>query len=237
MSSEMTVLFCDGHFVVAVKPAGVPAQPDPSETPDFLTLLADRIRADEELKVLPTLYPVLRLDRPVGGVTLVARSPQAHAKLDQLIRERAITKRYLVLYSGSLPETTGELRHWLFKIEKLNFSKVVKEGKPGSKEALLRYRVLGTHNNLSLAEAELVTGRHHQIRAQFSEAGCPLWGDRKYGRWPREIRGFGLWAWKLDFVHPFTGEMVVAESLPPMDADPWNRFAQLLQGRPHNLGK
>ena len=183
-----------------------------------------------------------RLDRPVGGVMVFAKTSKAAARLSEQVRNKKISKKYLVIVDGKLNDTTGVLGNYLLKNEKNNLSKVVdnelltatktnnvhelyqKQLKEGyqlpnkyktAKYANLEYKVLfyNSETNLSLVEVKLNTGRHHQIRLQFSNIGHSIYGDQKYG-----TRGKGkqinLWAYELEFEHPTLKERMKFKCLP-----------------------
>lgn len=210
----MRLLYEDGDLLVAVKPPGMASQPDKTGDEDLLT----RLEADTKGKV----YPVHRLDRPVGGVMVYGKS-KAGAALTGL------EKTYLAVVCGTLPKE-GTLVHFLKKRERDNTAQVVQKGVKGAKEARLSYRVLAEREGLSLVEIALETGRHHQIRVQFAAAGAPLWGDRKYNPAFQRYRGkepIALWAAGLAFRHPQTGEFLRFWLKP--DAHPFSLFDEALQ--------
>lgn len=152
-----------------------------------------------------------RLDQPVGGLLLFAKTKEAAANLSKQIQAKTMEKYYQALLCGNIEEE-GMLTDYLLKDGKTNLSRVVKEGTPGAKKAALKFqrkKLLAAHAEpISLVEIKLDTGRHHQIRVQMAHHGFPLLGDRKYNsRWKEEkIRKLALFAWKLKFRHPKTGQ-------------------------------
>ena len=210
------ILFEDEYLLAAVKPYGVPSQPDTSNREDLLTQLKnylfDRGDTDEE----PYLAVINRLDRPVSGIVLFAKTEEAAAKLSDLTQERKIEKSYQAVVRGEIPEDQGTLSDWLLFDKKNNISRVVPEGTKGAKKAELSYEVLDVidtdEGTFTYVLIRLMTGRHHQIRCQFAHAGHPVWGDVKYG--PDKPAGkkhrpeIGLFSTRLVFTHPFTGEEV-----------------------------
>ena len=150
---------------------------------------------------------VHRLDRPVGGVMVFARTSKAAARLSEQVRNKDFKKKYLVIADGKFEKNKGTLEDYLLKNEKTNTSKVVKEGTKNAKLAILDYEVLKYNEeiNLSVVKVNLHTGRHHQIRVQMANAGHSICGDHKYG-----TRGRGkqicLWAYELTILHPITKE-------------------------------
>jgi 23S rRNA pseudouridine1911/1915/1917 synthase len=198
----MQIVYEDNHLLVALKPAGLPTQPDCIER--LKKILKKKYQKSGNV----FLEPIHRLDKPVSGLILCAKSSKALSRLHALMRDRQIEKRYCALVSGALPSTEGELRHFL--MHDSHRARVVPPSHPEAKEALLRYRILQRKQNKSFVEIELVTGRYHQIRAQFAAIGCPIIGDAKYGSahsWPHE--GIALHHARMKFVHPVTHQELV----------------------------
>ena len=215
---EPQVLYSDKALAVLVKPVGMPSQPDPSGAPSVLDWVRQHLPGQEP-------HPVQRLDRPAAGLVAVARGPKAARELFRQFREREVEKVYLALVEGfeALPAAEGRLEHHLVHDGRRNLSRAFHEVVEGSREALLDYRVLQTGKTRALVEVRLVTGRHHQIRAQFALLGCPLAGDVKYGA-ARALRegGIGLVASRLSFRHPLTGQPLDFEARPTGRA--WDPF-------------
>ncbi len=210
------ILCADLDLVIARKPAGVPAQPDPSGQVDLLTA----VRA-----AYPTAYLVHRLDTPTGGVMVFGRTKAAAAKLSVLMQDHTVfCKEYLAAVSAPPPCPEGELRDLLYHDKRQNKAFVVDSDRKGAKEAVLTYRTLAVaEDGHTLLSVRLHTGRTHQIRVQFASRELPLVGDGKYGS--REKCPFiGLWAYRLTFPHPTTGTPVTAEALPEADTRPWAYF-------------
>ena len=214
---KLEICYRDKDLVVVVKPAGMPSQPDKTGDEDMCTAL------EKELGV--SVYPVHRLDRPVGGLLVYALEKKAAAALSAAAAGSQMEKRYLAVVTGTLTEPEGQLRDFLNKNQRKNTAEVVEEKTPGAKEALLDYKVweqIHTSENeaLTLVEVHLLTGRHHQIRAQFAHRGNPLWGDQKYNPAFQRRKGVfpALWAYGLRFVHPRTKKSMTFESLPQGEA-------------------
>ena len=156
-----------------------------------------------------------RLDRPVGGIMIFAKTSKAASRLSNQVREKVFKKKYLAVVDGELEQKEGILEDYLYKDERHNTSKVVSKEKKNAKLAKLDYKVLKYNEvkNLSLVEIDLHTGRHHQIRVQLSHFGHSIFGDQKYG-----TRGQGkqiaLWAYQLTVKHPITKEEMTFEDLP-----------------------
>lgn len=180
------IVYEDEYMLAAVKPYGVPSQADHSNKEDMLSVLKnylfDRGDTDEE----PYLAVINRLDRPVSGIILFAKSEEAAGKLSDLIQERKIEKCYQAVVRGEVPEDDGELTDWMIFDKKENVSRIVQEGTKGAKKAVLTYEVLDVidtdEGTFSYLLIHLLTGRHHQIRCQLAHAGFPIWGDVKYGK-------------------------------------------------------
>ena len=158
---------------------------------------------------------VHRLDRPVGGVMIFAKTSKAAARLSEQVRSKIFKKKYLAVVDGKIEKQVGTLENYLYKDERLNMSRVVSKDKKNAKLAKLDYKVLKYNEikNLSLLEINLHTGRHHQIRVQLSDFGHSIFGDQKYGN-----RGQGkqiaLWAYELTIEHPITKEKKTFKDLP-----------------------
>lgn len=168
-----------------------------------------------------------RVDRPVSGVVIFARTSKALTRLNKMFQEheREITKIYWAIV-GNLPtEDHAVLTHYLVRDAEKNRSRAYNQPKPGSKEAVLEYRLLGSSQRYYLLEVKLYTGRHHQIRCQLAKIGCPIKGDLKYGS-PRsnENGGIGLHARSVRFKHPVTQEMVTITATPPLEDSLWKVF-------------
>lgn len=208
----MKVLYEDDHILVVVKPAGTPSQPDTSGAVSLYALAIAHTGQD-------SLGLVQRLDRPVGGVMVLTKSPKAAKSLTEMVQNRAIDKYYLAVTAGAAGEE-AHLTHWLQKVRG-NRAVVSNKKTPSGKKAVLDYRCLkrwaveGEPHNL--LEVKLHTGRHHQIRAQLAHMKLPIIGDTKYNPAYQQKKGWhaiGLFAYKLAFDHPVTGERMVFEVWP-----------------------
>lgn len=218
---NLNVIYEDNHIIVVEKPVNVPSQGDKTGDIDMLTLVKDYIKEKYNKPGEVYLGLVHRLDRPVGGVMVFARTSKAAARLSEQVRTKQFKKKYLVIADGKFENEKGELQDYLLKNERLNTSKVVPEGTKNSKLASLDYEVLKYNKeiDLSLVKVNLHTGRHHQIRVQFANAGHSICGDQKYG-----TRGRGkqicLWAYELTLFHPITKEELVFKAFPE-DTGSW----------------
>ena len=217
------VLYEDNHLIVAIKPAGVLSQSDGSNAPDMLTILKAYIKDKYQKPGEVYLGLVHRLDRPVSGVMVFARTSKAASRLSEQIRTRRVEKIYRCVVNGVL-EGEGRLENFISKDESSNTVTVSDVEKPGFKASYLDYRALASKDGMTLAEVKLGTGRSHQIRAQMAHAGHPLIGDQKYGKKDNRTKDIALEAYKLSFEHPVKREFITFEA-PVPDTFPWSLFA------------
>ena len=212
----MEIIHQDREIVVCLKPAGVLSTDEPGGVPE---LLREQLQAEE-------IRTVHRLDRVVGGLMLLARSAAAASELSRQIRDGDFDKRYLAVVHGETPEK-GELRDLLLRNKAERKTYVVSAPARGVQEAVLRYETLGRAEGLSLVRIELLTGRTHQIRCQFSSHGWPLVGDRKYSLLEDNC-GIALWSNFLSFRHPASAESLRFSAQPPAQW-PWTAFPGLCE--------
>lgn len=214
----MKVLYEDNHIIVVEKMPNVPSQADKTGDEDMLTIIKSYLKEKYNKPGNVYLGLVHRLDRPVGGVMVFAKTSKAASRLSEEIRNKTFKKTYLAIVNGKMESESGEYVDYLWKDEKQNTSYVVKEGKKNSKLAKLNYEVIAYNEkeDVSLVKINLQTGRHHQIRVQFSSRMHALYGDSKYhGRGAGT--GICLWAYKIKFVHPVKKEEMEFEDFPPKD--------------------
>ncbi len=221
---SINIIYEDNHLFVVEKPVNVPVQQDSTNDPDMLTLLKEDIKKRYQKPGNVFLGLVHRLDRPVGGVMVFAKTSKAASRLSDQIRRRALKKKYLAVVHGNIKNSSGEYRHFLHKNNKENIVYVVDKNTVGAKEAVLDYMVLDYKDGLSLVEVNLITGRPHQIRVQFSATGNPLFGDQKYGSsFSKPGQQIALWACEISFVHPTRKEEMKFISK-PKSIHPWSLF-------------
>lgn len=218
-----TILYQDSLFLAVNKPAGMPAQAD--KTGDLSAL------EWAEAECMQTLHPAHRLDRPASGVLVFAKTKEAMTEIQRQFQALSIDKEYLAVVAALPPENEGLLVHYLQKNAAKNRGFASAEKRPGAVRAELKYRLLGSSDRYHLLQVRLLTGRHHQIRAQLSAIGCPIKGDVKYGaRRGNRDRSIALHAWRLAFEHPGTGAWQQLEApLPEVDAV-WTALAAAAQG-------
>lgn len=217
------ILYEDNHLIVCIKPAGVLSQSDGSGAPDMLTILKRYIKEKYQKPGEVYLGLVHRLDRPVSGVMVFARTSKAASRLSEQIRTRKVEKLYRCVVNGIL-EGSGRLENYISKDEDRNIVTVSDSEKPGFKASYLDYRAVDTKDGLTLAEIKLGTGRSHQIRAQMAHNGYPLVGDQKYGQKDNRCKDIALESFRLSFEHPVRREFITFEA-PIPEGFPWNLFA------------
>ena len=215
------VMYEDNHLLVVEKPANLPSQADSSGDPDLLSILKDYIGKKYNKPGAVYLGLVHRLDRPVGGAMVFARTSKAAARLSEAFRVHAQDRRYLAVAEGTFGAPM-ELTDSLLKDARTGTVRVVGADTPGAKEARLISRPLASRDGLTLADVRLFTGRAHQIRVQHAHAGHPLWGDMRYGR-GESGRQIALWAYRLVLEHPTRHEKLYFASRPPR-AGAWTLF-------------
>ena len=212
---NLKILFEDNHIIVVEKTPNIPSQSDKTGDIDMLTLVKQYIKEKYNKPGNVYLGLIHRLDRPVGGIMIFAKTSKAASRLSDEVREKVFKKKYLAVVDGKIEKTKGSLENYLYKDERNNMSKVVNKDKKNAKLAKLDYEVLfyDEVKNLSLLKINLHTGRHHQIRVQLSNFGHSIFGDQKYG-----TRGTGkqiaLWAYELTIMHPITKEEMTFIDLP-----------------------
>lgn len=223
---KVEILHEDADMIVCVKPYGMPAQGDKSRDMDLLSFLKNRIFEEEELEEEPYLAMVHRLDRPVGGIMVFAKNQKAAACLSDQVQDGTMAKFYQAILTGELPDECGILEDYLVKDGKTNTSKIVKKGTKGAKKAQLEYEVLDVFETdqgvLSYVLIQLITGRHHQIRVQMAGRGAGIYGDTKYNplfeKIKKKYQQIALFATRLEFEHPVSGEHMIFKCEPEGDA-------------------
>ena len=218
------VLYEDNHVLVAVKPPNMLSQADATGDPDILSVLKEYIREKYHKPGNVYLGLVQRLDRPVGGLMVFARTSKAAARLDAQMREHQMGREYLCVVTGEV-ENNFTLTDYLIHDEIKNREVVCEADEKGGKLAILHGRCIDRRNNTALCAIRLETGRKHQIRAQMSNIGLPLWGDNRYGD-GMTGQQIALWGYKLTFEHPVTHEKMTFHAMP--DGNIWNLYADLL---------
>ncbi len=214
----MQVIYEDNHIIIVSKRSGEIVQGDKT---------GDRTLADDVKQYIKEKYAkpgnvflgvVHRLDRPVWGLVVFAKTSKALSRLNDMFRTGDVHKTYWAITQNCPAEPEAVLADWISRNEKQNKSYAYDHEVPGSKKAMLHYKVIGRSDNYTLVEVNLMTGRHHQIRCQLANIGCPIKGDLKYGaRRSNPDGSISLLARKIEFVHPVSKEKIYAEAPLPDD--------------------
>ena len=225
---DIRIIYEDNHLLVVDKPVNMPSQQDRSGDKDILTHLKEYIKVTYNKPGNVYLGLVHRLDRPVGGVMVFAKTSKAASRLSQQIRDRKFGKKYMAVIHG-VPRTKLKkgLVHYLIKDRRKNMVDVVDGSIKGAQKAVLDYEVVGQASNMALVEIDLHTGRPHQIRVQFATIGHHLYGDQRYGsHLNRPGQQIALWSTEISLVHPTLREDMTFTSLPPL-LYPWDMFSNM----------
>ena len=217
MTESVKIIYKNKNIVIINKPAGMPSQSDPSGDVDAMSATAEQLASIGES---PSLWLVHRLDRTVGGLICFARNKKSAALLSEMAASGAMKKKYLAVCHGSA--VGGEYVDLLFKDSATSKAYVVRTARKGAKEARLICEPITEREGMTLVSVELLTGRFHQIRAQFSSRGNSLVGDKKYGSRDLTAKYPSLFACELSF--ELLGKSIRAESRPDESAYPWNVF-------------
>ncbi len=225
-SIERQILYQDNHLIIFNKLPSQIVQGDKTGDEPISEILKKYIKEKYNKPGEVFLGVVHRLDRPVSGVVLFARTSKALSRLNEMLKTREIKKIYWAVVKNPPPEKSGHLIHYIYRDEKKNKSFIVSENRKDAKKAELIYHLLKSSDNYHLLEIELLTGRHHQIRAQLAHIGCPVKGDLKYG-FPRSNpdASIHLHSRRIEFLHPVKKEQVAIEA-PPPDDPLWNYFCK-----------
>ena len=224
----MRVVYEDNHIIIVYKESGEIVQGDKTGDTPLSETVKEYIKEKYQKPGAVFLGVVHRLDRPVSGLVVFARTSKALTRLNNMFRDGEVHKTYwAIVDSGKCKVKSEEFataEHWLVRNEKQNKSYAYDHEVPRSKKAVLRYRLIGHSNRYSLVEVQLLTGRHHQIRCQLAAIGCPIKGDLKYGaRRSNPDGSISLLSHRVEFVHPVSKETIVVES--PLPADPlWSNM-------------
>ncbi|UCG51610.1 MAG: RNA pseudouridine synthase [Candidatus Latescibacterota bacterium] len=228
-TSPLRILFEDNHLLGVFKPAGMLVQGD--RTGDVTLIDLAKAYLKEKYRKPGNVYLGLvhRLDRPVSGVMLYARTSKAASRLVKEFRSRRVEKRYFAVVVGRVREKEGELVSYVERAPKM--SRIASPSSAKAKEAVLTYRVLARRGGLSLLEISPSTGRHHQIRVQLADFGFPIVGDVKYGADEAlSDRTIALHGGVLVVKHP-TRDALVRLAAPPPVSFPWNKFGSTIEAR------
>ena len=230
----MQVVYEDNHIIIVNKQSGEIVQGDKTGDRPLSDIVKQYIKEKYHKPGEVFLGVVHRLDRPVSGLVVFARTSKALTRLNKMFAEGEVHKTYWAIVKNRPSEPEGTLEHWLVRNEKQNKSYAYTSEKPNSKKAILKYRTLGHSDNYTLLEVNLMTGRHHQIRCQLAAMGCPIKGDLKYGA-PRSNPdgSISLMSRHVEFIHPVSKEQISVEADPPSD----NLWQSLTHLHRHSLIK
>lgn len=219
------VLYEDNHVLVALKPPNMLSQADQTGDTDILSELKEYIRVKYQKPGAVYLGLVHRLDRPVGGLMVFARTSKAAARLSAQMQKHEIGREYVCVCEGTI-DAPFTLVDYLVKDSRLNRVSVTTPGAPGAQKAILHGTPIAHSENTTLVAIRLETGRNHQIRVQMAHSGHPLWGDNRYGH-GKPGQQIALWGYRLTVEHPTTHQRLMFENLPTGGA--WTPYAQALE--------
>lgn len=217
---DILIIYEDNHILAVSKPQGLLSQEDHTGKPDLLNLCKEYIKRKYNKPGNVFLGLLHRLDKPVSGVMVFAKTSKSASRISEQIRSRKVKKSYLAVLKGNPPKN-GVLEHHLLKDPKTNTVKVVQVAQKKSKLASLSFKTIDQKGDLALVDINLKTGRAHQIRVQFAEINAPIWGDKKYGR--KENGSIALHAYRFELVHPTKKDELSFEA-PLPESFPWNQF-------------
>ena len=223
----MTVVYEDNHIIVVNKTSSEIVQGDKTGDTPLSEMVQQYLKEKYNKPGNVFIGVTHRLDRPVSGLVVLAKTSKALSRLNDMFRTGEVQKTYWAIVKERPRELEGELEHWLVRNEKQNKSYALDKEKPGAKKAILRYKMIGYSQNYHLLEVDLKTGRHHQIRCQLAKMGCPIKGDLKYGS-PRSNPdgSICLHARRVKFIHPVSKQEIdLTAPLPPGNL--WNGFEMI----------
>lgn len=225
---ELNIIYEDNHLIAVNKKAGDIVQSDKTEDKPLVEFVKEYIKKKYNKPGEVFLGIIHRLDRPVGGVIVFARTSKALSRMNKLFQERKVQKTYWAVVE-QLPKHNEEtLIHYLKKNQEKNRSRAYDKEVKGSKKSELTYRLTGRSKNYFYVNIKPKTGRHHQIRVQLSHIGCPIKGDVKYGANRTNRDGsIHLLAQRLDFIHPVSKKSISIKATPPKKDPLWDEFYQL----------
>lgn len=225
---EIEVIYEDNHLLGVCKPGGLLVQGDRTGDPTALELAKNYIKETYDKPGAVFLGLVHRVDRPVSGVVVFARTSKAASRLARAFHDRRVEKTYIAVVIGAVVPSSGTLSGYVERAH--TRSRLASAGSERARRAELSYRALAGRSGLTLVEIRPHTGRHHQIRLQLSAAGHPIVGDLKYGAGePLPDRTIALHSARLAFDHPVGGRQVVLTAKPPVDREPWREFRSTIE--------
>ena len=218
---DVPILYEDNHLLLVQKPVNIPVQEDQSGDKDLLTYLKEDIKYRYQKPGNVYLGLVHRLDRPVGGAMVFAKTSKAASRLSDQVRRNDMGRTYYAVVHGIPKQASNRLVDYLYKNRQKNIVSIVSKNHKEGKKAVLDYTVVASKGGLSLVSVQLQTGRPHQIRVQLAGMGTPIWGDQKYGQHYSHVgQQIALWAQSLTLEHPVKKVPLTVES-PLPKAYPW----------------
>ena len=218
------IIFEDNHLLVVEKPVNILSQGDDTNDKDMVNLLKQYVKEKYNKPGNVYIGLVHRLDRPVGGIMVFAKTSKAASRLSDQVRTKTFKKTYRAVIHGDMNKKEDTLKDYLYKNKKTNMVSVVNKDHKEAKNAELSYKTLDRKDGFSLVEIDLKTGRPHQIRVQFASRKHPLFGDQRYGQNVNKVgQQIALWYYKLEIIHPTTKEKMEFTCEPPKEY-PWNLF-------------
>lgn len=220
----INVIYEDNHLLVVEKPVNVLSQGDDTNDKDMVNLLKNYIKVKYNKPGNVFLGLVHRLDRPVGGIMVFAKTSKAASRLSEQVRNKSFKKTYRAVLNGNMKKDKDILKDYLYKNKKTNMVSVVNKNHKDAKDAELSYETISKNEKFSMVQVDLKTGRPHQIRVQFSSRNHPLFGDQRYGQHiNKKGDQIALWSYKIEITHPTTKEKMEFICNPPNNY-PWNLF-------------
>ena len=218
------VIYEDNHLLVVEKPVNILSQGDDTNDKDMVNLLKQYVKEKYNKPGNVYIGLVHRLDRPVGGAMVFAKTSKAASRLSEQVRNKTFKKTYRAVIHGTMNKESDTLKDYLYKNKKTNMVSVVNKNHKDAKNAELSYETLDNKNNFSLVEIDLKTGRPHQIRVQFASRRHPLFGDQRYGQNVNKVgQQISLWSYKIEIEHPTTKEKMEFICDLPKEY-PWDLF-------------
>lgn len=225
MLLETDILYEDNHIIIINKAANIPVQGDITGDLCLLDIVKEYIKIKYNKPGAVFLGLVHRIDRPISGIVLLAKTSKALTRLNEMFKTRNINKTYWAIVKNEVPAVKMLLCNYLKKNSTQNKSYIVKENTAGAAKAVLEYSLISKSDKYYLLEIILHTGRHHQIRAQLANIGCPIKGDIKYGfDRPNKDGSICLHSRKIEFIHPVTNKNISIIAAPPSNEALWKCF-------------
>ncbi|MBN2260572.1 MAG: RNA pseudouridine synthase [Clostridiales bacterium] len=222
---NIDILYENKEIIAVCKPQNIPVQKDQSHNQDLLSSVEFYLKLNNRLNPKEHLHLINRLDRPVGGIVLMAKNSKAAKIYTEILQKNKITKEYLAVTDNIPNNISGNFTDFILKNSGKNISEIVDEYT--GKKAILEYILVESIENISLLKIHLITGRHHQIRSQLSHHNLPIWGDTKYNcRFSKSTQvNIALWSYHIQFINPFDNdEPIEIFSFPDREIEPWNLF-------------